>query len=219
MAPQARPLRSLRVVAVDDHAREEGFLRTMFDATPDLNLAGFFTSHETLLTSWTELQPEIVLVDVRWRAPDGAFVAEHRRWPQFKEVADKGALTFALSVSQEAQDIVNAGRNGAVGYLRKYDSTRTIARIRSVIAGRQPDPTFAEAMAYLNEINDLANRLTPREFEVIQLIAEGLHPPEIARDWGIDAKTVNGHVASIRNKLGLYGYGAIGAWATRHGIV
>ncbi|CAN5215149.1 hypothetical protein BH23ACT9_BH23ACT9_10800 [soil metagenome] len=73
-------------------------------------------------------------------------------------------------------------------------------------------------MAYLAEVTDLADRLTPREFEVVQLIADGLHPPEIARDWGIDSKTVNGHVASIRRKLGLHGYGAIGAWAARNDL-
>ncbi len=218
MTTRARPLRVLRVALVDDHQREQQFVERVLSTAADMDLVAFDLSHDALLARWETVSPDVVLVDVRWQPADRPFAAEERRWADFKAVAARGALTFALSVSQEARDIVNAGRNGAVGYLRKDDGARLTEQIRLVAAGEQPSLDFAEALAYLNEINDLANRLTAREFEVIELLADGLHPPEIARDWGIDAKTVNGHIASIRSKLGLYGYGAIGAWAARNGL-
>lgn len=216
---KAKRLDPLRIAAVDDHPREEALLRELFDPVSDMELVAFFTTHRDLLRAWDDVGPQIVLLDVRRRPPPNEYTAETRPWDEFAEVAAKDALTFAISHSQEARDIVAAGQAGAVGYLLKHEGEEIVDRIRQIARGNVPDPTFDEARAYLSEFDDLEERLTPREFEVVHAIADGLHPPEIARRWNIDSRTVNAHVASIRRKLGVHGYGAIGAWAARHGIV
>ncbi|CAN5215281.1 hypothetical protein BH23ACT9_BH23ACT9_10810 [soil metagenome] len=134
IAANARPLRPLRIAAVDDHEREEAMLQLLLDDVPDMTLVAFETTHRALLDRWDEIAPDVVLVDVRRQPPDHRLTVEERPWEEFRAIVERGALTFAMSVSQEARDIIRAWQCGAIGYLRKQ---RRAAHRRAYPAGSQ----------------------------------------------------------------------------------
>ena len=209
---------SRRVVLVDDHGLFLAGVRAeLGDAVEVVGEARTVAAAIPLIK---ELQPEVVLLDVH--LPDGSGDAI------IDAVApERPDLRFlALSVSDAAEDVIAIIRAGARGYVTKTISGEELAAaIERVASG---DAVFSPRLAgfvldaYRSEqaaADSELDELTPREREVLQLIARGYLYKEIAARLDISVKTVESHVSSVLRKLQLSTRHELTRWATQHRLV
>jgi DNA-binding NarL/FixJ family response regulator len=210
---------SRRVVLVDDHGLFLAGVRAeLGDA---VEIVGEARTVAEAIPLITELDPEVVLLDVH--LPDGSgdavieAIAPERPDVRF----------LALSVSDAAEDVIAVIRAGARGYVTKTISGDDLAAaVERVAAG---DAVFSPRLAgfVLDAFRSGAgttrdaelDELTPREREVLQLIARGYLYKEIAARLSISAKTVETHVSSVLRKLQLSTRHELTRWATEHRLV
>lgn len=196
----------IRLVLVDDHALVRQGLRGLLDLTPDLRVVGEAVDGEDALLKVEELNPDVVLMDVRMPRMTGLeALRELRRGPVHRRVV-------LLTTFDEDAAIVEALRAGVQGFLLKDVSLDELAdAIRRVHAGETLlPPGVAERVARgLLELSrdfpaaELPEGLTRREVEVLRLIARGLSNREIAQALGTAEGTVKNQTSSILSKLGV----------------
>jgi DNA-binding NarL/FixJ family response regulator len=210
-----------RVVIVDDHQLFRTGVRTELEGLVDV-LGGAATVDAAVETI-AAVNPDVVLLDVHM--PDGGGVEVIRRVS-----GDQPAVRFlALSVSDAAQDVIAVIRAGARGYVTKSISGPELAdAVRRVhegdavfsprLAGFVLDAFAGPAPAAATEDADL-DQLTPREREVLQLIARGYMYKEIALRLSISAKTVEAHVSAVLRKLQLSSRHELSRWAIERRLI
>nr|WP_256434374.1 response regulator transcription factor [Myxococcus sp. CA033] len=191
---------------VDDHALVRQGLRGLLDLTPDLRVVGEAVDGEEALRKVAELNPDVVLMDVRMPRMTGLeALRELRRGPVHRRVV-------LLTTFDEDAAIVEALRAGVQGFLLKDVSLEELAdAIRRVHAGETLlPPGVAERVTRgLLELSrdfahaELPEGLTRREVEVLRLIARGLSNREIAQALGTAEGTVKNQTSSILSKLGV----------------
>lgn len=196
----------IRLVLVDDHALVRQGLRGLLDLTPDLRVVGEAVDGEDALSKVEELNPDVVLMDVRMPRMTGLeALRAMRRGPVHRRVV-------LLTTFDEDAAIVEALRAGVQGFLLKDVSLDELAdAIRRVHAGETLlPPGVAERVARgLLELSrdfpsaELPEGLTRREVEVLRLIARGLSNREIAQALGTAEGTVKNQTSSILSKLGV----------------
>ena len=208
-----------RVVLVDDHGLFLAGVRSeLGDSVEVVGEAGTVADAVPLIK---QLDPHVVLLDVH--LPDGKGDAI------INAVAPErpGVKFLALSVSDAAEDVIAVIRAGARGYV-----TKTIAADELTAAiGRvaQGDAVFSPRLAGFvldafragDKLTSSAelDELTPREREVLQLIARGYMYKEIAARLHLSVKTVESHVSSVLRKLQLSTRHELTRWATQHRLV
>ena len=206
-----------RVVIVDDHQLFRAGVRSELDE--HLDIVGDAATVDEAVELIGSAEPDVVLLDVHM--PDGGGLEVIRR-----VAPDQPRVLFlALSVSDAAEDVIAIIRAGARGYVTKTISGEELAdAVRRVhggdavfsprlagfvldaFAGRPPEPPPEGADPQLDQ-------LTPREREVLQLIARGYMYKEIAYDLEISVKTVEAHVSSVLRKLQLSSRHELSRWA------
>jgi DNA-binding NarL/FixJ family response regulator len=180
-------------MAVDDHPLIRSGLRAVIASEPDMEMVGEAANGEEAIELYREDRPDVVLMDLRMPVMDGltATLAILREFPDAKIVA--------LTTYEGDEDIHRALSAGARGYLLK-DMMRSqlLQVIRTVQKGQRAIP--AAIAARLAEYTPRIE-LTPRELEVLQLMAKGLSNPEIASTLGRTESTMKVHVSNILQKL------------------
>ncbi|HZO63215.1 MAG TPA: response regulator transcription factor [Gaiellaceae bacterium] len=208
-----------RVVLVDDH---ELFLSGVRAELGDrVEIVGEAGSVADAVPVIREQDPDVVLLDVH--LPDGSGDAIINA-----VAADRPGVRFlALSVSDAPEDVIAVIRAGARGYVTKTISADELsAAVERVASG---DAVFSPRLAgfvldafrsgeHLGGDAEL-EELTPREREVLQLIARGYMYKEIAARLSLSAKTVESHVSSVLRKLQLSTRHELTRWATQHRLV
>ncbi len=190
----------IRVLIVDDHALVRSGLRFFLLAFDDLELVGEATSGEEALELCTQVQPDVVLMDLVMPEMNGASATRTicQRWPQTRVIA--------LTNFQDAELVRGALQAGATGYLLKNVSAEELASaIRAAHAG-QPTLAPEATQALIETVTHPPTPdydLTPRESEVLGLMVEGLSNAEIAERLVIGLSTVKFHVSNILSKLGV----------------
>jgi len=186
------PIR-IRIMAVDDHPLIRSGLRAVIASEPDMEMVGEAANGEEAIDRYREERPDVVLMDLRMPVMDGlaATLAILREFPDAKIVA--------LTTYEGDEDIHRALSAGARGYLLK-DMMRSqlLQVIRTVQKGQRAIP--AAIAARLAEYTPRIE-LTPRELEVLQLMAKGFSNPEIASTLGRTESTMKVHVSNILQKL------------------
>jgi RNA polymerase sigma factor (sigma-70 family) len=207
---------SRRVVLVDDHGLFLAGVRAeLGDAVEVVGEAGTVAAAIPLIK---ELGPEVVLLDVHLPHGSGEAIIDAVA-PERPDVR-----FLALSVSDAAEDVIAIIRAGARGYVTKTISGEELAAaIERVASG---DAVFSPRLAgfvldaYRSEqTGSELDELTPREREVLQLIARGYLYKEIASRLDISVKTVESHVSSVLRKLQLSTRHELTRWATQHRLV
>ena len=214
---------TLRIFLVDDHGLFVSGVQTELAATFDV--VGVATGVDEAIEGIRRLVPDVALIDVHM--PDGggrAVVAAVRA--THPEVA-----FLSLSVSDAPEDVIAMIRAGARGYVTKSIGAEELAdAVRRVGGG---DAVFSPRLAgfVLDAFADGSppapdtdtdtdlDRLTPREGEVLRLIARGLPYKQVARRLDISIKTVETHVSSVLRKLQLSSRHELGRWASDRKIV
>jgi DNA-binding NarL/FixJ family response regulator len=195
-------------VIVDDHELARAGLRSMLSGTPWLDVVGEATNGHDALVVCRQLQPDIVLMDVRMPGPNGMETT--------RALKDENPTTSVIIVTMydNPEYLLEALKAGAAGYVLK-DSTRNelLSTIRRVLggdsildgelAGRLLRRLASETSTLQREQSPVAERLTLREQEVLRLLAQGLTNREIAGTLIVSVGTVKVHVEHIIAKLGV----------------
>jgi DNA-binding NarL/FixJ family response regulator len=198
----------IRLVLVEDQTIIRQGLRRLLDSQPDLQVVGEAENGQQAIEQVAILQPDLVLMDVRMPVMDGVSATQIicDRFPQIK--------VLVLTTFDDEQYIEQVMHFGAIGYLLKDTPSEELAdAIRSAHKGyTQLSPgLFKKAFSQRSEPSTPAAspaklelaELTPREREVLSLIATGASNREIAEILYITEKTVKNHVSSILSQLNL----------------
>lgn len=197
---------SLNIILIDDHTLfREGLVGLL--SRRDINvLAAVGTGHEGLRLA-TELEPDVILLDMRMPEMDGMDVLRQLRQRGFTNPV------AMLTTSSDERDLVESLRSGAQGYLLKdMEPDQLVVALRDIVAGKTVvAPDLAPVLARVVQGESITPvqgspfaKLTPRENEILVLLAEGQSNKVIARNLGISDGTVKLHVKSILRKLGVH---------------
>ena len=185
-----------RCLVVDDHSVVRQGLDILFGELDDLELVGTVANGEDALDAIEELQPQVVLMDVRLPGIDGVSTVKRiqQRVPGvhfvvFSAYGDKRLLSDAIAA-------------GARGYVMKGSPPEDLLRaIRTVAQGKAfVDPSLSPALL-MTEGGPTEQPLSEREREILQLLAEGYHTEEVARRIGLSVETVKSDTKRVIGKL------------------
>jgi NarL family two-component system response regulator LiaR len=209
-------LKPIRVLIVDDHAVVRSGLAAFLLAFDNLELTGEASSGAEAVRLCSQLQPDVVLMDLMMPGMDGATATGliREKCPQIQVIA--------LTSFKEQELVQGVLRAGAIGYLLKNVSAEELAdAIRKAHAGRPtlaPEATQALIHASTKPLPP-GHDLTDREREVLALLVKGLNNSEIAKRLVISQSTAKFHVSSIISKLGVSSRTEAVALAVQHHLV
>ena len=200
---------TVSVLVVDDHELVRRGLLDLLGTTADLRVVGAAVDGEDALRLASQTQPDVVLMDLSLPGTDG--VEATRR---MAGVSAASRVVILTSFS-ETERIMAALEAGAVGYLLKDAEPDELLRgIRAAARGEAPfSPRAATAL-----LPRTAHHLSPRERQVLALVAQGLPNKTVARRLGISEKTVKTHLTSVFTTLGVTDRTSAALWAQRNGI-
>lgn len=221
---------TIRVVVVDDHPIVREGLRLMLATSNDLALVGEAANGTTALQIVEEVQPDVVLLDMRMPGMSGLEVLASLRetWPQI--------AVLILTTYKEDELILRGFQTGAAGYLLKESSLETLFyAIRAVAHGEivmQPE-IMARVLTHTPIATDTPStsplspspplpyplELTKREQEVLAGVACGERSKEIARRLGITERTVRAYLTNIYTKLNVDSRASAVALALKYGLL
>jgi NarL family two-component system response regulator LiaR len=211
---------SISVLIVDDHGVVRQGLQTYLDLMDDIEVVGQAENGIEAIAQTLRLRPDIVLMDLMMPEMDGIEAT--------RQIGSLNPSTKVIVLSSFSEDdkVFSAIRAGASGYLLKDISSTELANaIRAVHKGDpQLHPEIAKKL--MNQFVDLesdtgigSEDLTPREIEVLRLIAEGMNNTELAQALFISEKTAKTHVHNILSKLNLADRTQAAIYAYKHGLV
>ncbi|QAY70062.1 response regulator [Xylanimonas protaetiae] len=184
----------VRVLVVDDHPVVRSGLVGMLAVEPDLEVVGEAGDGHEAVRLAAALAPDVVLMDLRMPGLDGVGATT--------AIAGTGPRVLVLTTYDTDADILRAVEAGATGYLLK-DTPRD-ALVRGIRAAAQGQTVLAPTVAtrLVGSVRTSAERLTPREAEVLGLVAEGCSNAEVGRRLFIAEATVKTHLLRAFAKLG-----------------
>jgi two-component system, NarL family, nitrate/nitrite response regulator NarL len=206
--------RPARLVLIDDHPLVRDGLRARLEAAPHLSVIGEAgNAAEALALAADEANPpDLALMDVGMAGMSGIELAAlfHERFP--------GIRVLMLSMHDNVEYVAQAVRAGASGYvLKDSPATEIIPAIEAVLAGK----TFFSAglamrMIQARSMQTPLERLTPRERDILDALAEGLSSKQIAQQHGLSVRTVETHRLNLKRKLDIDGQAELIKYAVEH---
>jgi DNA-binding NarL/FixJ family response regulator len=211
-------MKRARLLLADDHTLVlEGFRRLL---EPEFELAGAVEDGRALVAAAQKLKPDVVLLDISMPLLNGIDAAR-----QLKKIMPELKLIF-LTMHADPAYVTEAFRVGASGYLLKRSAASELVNaIREVLRGRcyvTPLVTkdmLGSVLGPSPERGTFSTDLTPRQREVLQLVAEGHSTKETATVLNISVKTVEFHKSRLTQRLGIRTTAELTKFAIQHGIV
>ncbi len=197
---------NLRVLIIDDHTLFRDGLQGLLERHNIDVVGSLGDGHEGIRLA-QELKPDIILLDMRMPSLSGLEVLKQLQQNNFE------APIAMLTTSNDERDLVEALRNGAKGYLLKdMEPDDVVAALREIVKGETVvAPNLTQILArvvkgepILESEPSPIDDLTPREAEILSLLAEGQSNKVIARNLGISDGTVKLHVKAILRKLNIH---------------
>jgi DNA-binding NarL/FixJ family response regulator len=191
-----------RVLIVDDHPMMRDGLRQLIAKEPDLEVCGEADDASSALTQAEKLKPDVALVDITLRSSNGLELIKDL------QLRVPNTAVLVLSMHDESLYAERVLRAGGRGYIMKQEGgARIVQGIRQVANGRtyvSPDVSakiLDSFSGHSRENKSPVDRLTDREFEIFQLIGQGLSTKEMAARLNVSVKTVEVHRVNIKEKL------------------
>jgi two-component system response regulator NreC len=215
-------MKKIRVLLADDHTLMRRGLRLIVEQQPDLVVAGEAEDGRQAVTLVASLKPDVAVLDIGMPNLNGIEAA--------KQITDgkSGAAVVILSMHADETYILRALKAGARGYLLKDSAEPDLVRaIRSVAEGKSFfSPAVSKVLLedYVKTLQrtgseDSYDLLTPREREILQLIAEGNSNKDVANLLNLSVYTVETHRANLMEKLKLKSVPELILYAVRKGII
>jgi DNA-binding NarL/FixJ family response regulator len=208
----------IKVVLVDDHAILRDGIRALLNLSDDIEIVGEASEGNEAIEKVSKLDPDVVVMDIALPGMDG-LEASRRITKQFPRTK-----ILILTQHDEKEFIFSAIKAGVLGYLPKRAlGTELISAIRTVNRGDSFLYPSAASMLINNyrtnaQEQDPYDSLTPREREILKLIADGKTTKDIAGALCISLKTVTGHRTHIMEKLGFHNRTELIKYALRKGL-
>jgi DNA-binding NarL/FixJ family response regulator len=201
----------IRVLVVEDHPVVRSGLLQLLDDVAQVDVVAAAAGGEEAVTLATTERPDVVLMDLEMPDIDGIEATRRIR------AADPAVNVVVLTAFSDRERILDAIDAGAVGYLLKDAEPDELVRgLEAAARGESPlSPKAAQALIAARADRGGAPGLTPREQEVLQLLAEGLPNKLIARRLEISEKTVKAHLTSIFQRIGVTDRTQAALWAHR----
>jgi DNA-binding NarL/FixJ family response regulator len=207
----------IRILVADDHAVVRQGLGRILAAEADMEVVAEAANGREVLERAEELKPDVVIMDVAMPELNGIEATRSLL------VASPQIRVLAVSMHKEAVYVREMLRAGARGYLIKdAHESDLVEAVRAVWMGQgYISPAVADSVLvdYRKHVADPVERLTVREREVLQLIAEGKTNKEIAAQLGLSVYTVDAHRGNIMEKLNLRSAAEIVRFAMRNGLI
>lgn len=209
---------SIRVLLVDDHAIVRDGLAALLGAEPGIEIAGQAAGGREALALAAACAPDVVVMDLNMPGLNGveATTLLRERVP--------AARVLVLTMHGTSEHIFRAMQAGASGYLLKEVAGReVVAAVRALAAGRrylgrQVAETAREAFLAARRARSPLDALSPRERQLLQLLAEGRSNREVAQALSLSVKTVETYRSRLLQKLGLHDLAALIRFALEHGL-
>jgi two-component system, NarL family, response regulator NreC len=205
------------VVLADDHALVRDGLRAVLAREPDIQVVGEAADGRDALRVVDTAKPDVAVLDLSMPLLNGLDVARQL------VSRDRGPRTILMTVHDEDRYVLQAVRAGVRGYVLKKQAAADLVRaIREVAGGRvylSPGVGAAVAEAIRTGGPGPDERLTAREREVLQLVAEGKTTKEIAGILNVSVKTADAHRTHLMQKLDIHDIAGLTRCALRLGLI
>lgn len=209
-----------RVLLADDHTLVRAGLRKLLESMPQVTVVGEADDGLALLALATQLQPDLVLMDIAMAGLNGLEATARLL------KAQPGVRVLILSMHQNEEYVRQALRNGAMAYLLKDAAP---VELELAIQAVQRGETYLSPAVSRGVVSDYLQRLrgdpapaitlTPRQREVLQLVAEGHSTKEIARRLDLSVKTVDTHRSQLMKQLDIHEVAGLVRYAVRSGLI
>jgi DNA-binding NarL/FixJ family response regulator len=210
---------AIRLLLAEDHTLVRAGIRSLLQNLPDLEVVAEANDGRAALQLVAKTKPDVVLMDIAMPGLNG-LEATARLLKDFPNVH-----VIMLSVHTTEEYVLQALRAGASGYLLKDSSPEELGlAIRAVARGETYlSPAVSKHVVdYVQRVGNGTSsleRLTPRQREILQLIAEGRSTQEIARILSVSVKTVETHRVELMDRLGIHDIAGLVRYAIRMGLV
>ena len=211
---------SIRILIADDHGVLRAGLRALLSAEPDLEVVGEAADGHEILSLASELRPEVVLLDISMPGLSGIEVTR-----RLKEILPD-ARVLILTFHEDESLLQEAIRAGAAGYIvKRAAESELIDAIRAIWRGDlYVHPVMTRALLKDLAPSPVSNKapgesLTPREIEVLRLIAQGYTNRQTAETLSISVRTVESHRSNLMDKLSLHSRVGLVRYAKEHGLI
>ena len=192
----------MRIIIVDDDCLVAGALKTILEVNEDVEVLDTGADGKQACQLYEKYEPDVLLMDIRMREMDGLEASEHilKRHPK--------ANILLLTTFSDDEYIVKALRLGAKGYLLKQDYGSILPALRAVYSGQTVFGTeivskIPDLLQDEKEFDYSSYSINEREFEIIELIANGYSNKEIAAELFLSEGTVRNYLSTILEKLQL----------------
>jgi len=212
----------IRVIVVDDHDLFRTGLSSLLGAEPGIEIVAQASGGRMGVRLAEELRPDVVLMDLRMPDLDGAAAT--------REIVERHPSTrvVVLTVASEDADVASAVEAGACGFLAKetpiddvVSAIRAAAQGAAWLSPRAAEVVLGKVRRDMGELRSEegeAEQLSPRELDVLRLIAKGMENAQIAKILNISPRTAKNHVSSVLAKLGLPSRVQAAIYAVRRGL-
>jgi DNA-binding NarL/FixJ family response regulator len=215
-------MRKIRIVLADDHKLMRSGLRVLLEQQPDLTVVGEASDGRDAVALVASERPDVLVMDIGMPSLNGIEAAA-----QITQSHPEVSIVM-LSMHSDESYVLRALKAGAKGYLLKDSAEADL--IRAVHAVAEGKSFFSPAVSkvllddYVRKLKrsgteDPYDLLTPREREILQLVAEGKSNKEIAQLLNLSVYTVETHRSNIMEKLNLHGVPELILYAVRMGII
>ncbi len=216
-------MKKLRIMIADDHELVRRGARGVLHSRPGWRVVGQAANGRVAVEKTIKLKPDVAILDISMPELDGVEAVRQIR----QAVPDTKVLV--LTMHESDQMVQRALDAGAHGYILKSDLTDSLLKgVSAVVGGKRfLAPKISEIVldGFLNRKNQPQRenradaRTTPRELEIIRLLAQGKSNKQIAAQLGIAVRTVETHRANFMLKLGLHSVAELVHYAMREGII
>ncbi len=209
--------RTVRVLLADDHAVVRKGFRLILSQYPEFEVVGEASDGQEAVELARTIQPDVVIMDVAMPQLNGVMAT--------RAILEENPHCRILMLSMHGDSVYvrESLRAGAKGYLLKDAVDHDlVAAVRALAQGHaylSPSVSSTVLNDYRQQASDTGDRLTTREREVLQLLAEGLTAKDIARRLDISAYTVDAHRSRIMRKLQISSIGELVRYAMRSGLI